>query len=121
MSFLEKIKGTKISAQELYETFKLLQHFEADDLIAFWQTIQFAVEVDEKSLTEDDQKKIGNIERVVVDNMINLVKTNEDLRWRFIEIVHKRDKKRDPLGLFKLFPKSDFEKALAPSFLAKKE
>ena len=112
-SFIDKIKGTFISAQELFDTFKALQLMSSEDLIAFWQTIQLTIETEETKLTSDDKKKIGYIEKVIVENMVNLSKKEPSLKEKFYQIVLVRDKKRDPIGMSKLFgANSDYESSL---------
>lgn len=113
-SFIDKIKGTFISAQELFDTFKALQLMSSQDLISFWQTIQFTIETEEVRLTSDDKKKIGYIEKVIVENMVNLCRKDISLKEKFFEIVLVRDKKRDPIGMSKLFgANSDYESSLS--------
>lgn len=113
-SFIDNIKGTYISAQELYEAFKALQLMTPEELIAFWQTLQFTVETDAMRLNSEDQKKIGYIEKTIVENMINLVGKHPNLKQTFYKIVLERDNKRDPTGIFKLFgTNSDYERFLS--------
>ncbi|MBP6908671.1 MAG: hypothetical protein KBB75_02515 [Candidatus Pacebacteria bacterium] len=112
-SFIDKIKGTYISAQELFDTFKALQLMSAEDLISFWQTIQFTIDTAENLLSNEDKKKICYIEKIIVDNMVNLSKKEPSAKDRFYQIVLMRDKKRDPIGLAKLFGGSDYENQLS--------
>ena len=112
-SFIDRIKETFISAQELFDTFKALQLMSSEDLIAFWQTIQFTIETEEARLTSDDKKKVGYIEKIIVESMVNLSEKEPSLKGKFYQIVQVRDKKRDPMGMSKLFgANSDYESSL---------
>lgn len=112
--FIDKIKGTFISAQELFDTFKALQLMSAEDLISFWQIIQFTVETEEARLSSEDKKKIGYIEKIITENMVNLSSQDTLLKERFYQIVSKRDQNRDPIGIGRIFfANSDYERILS--------
>ncbi len=108
MNFIDKLKGTQITALELFETFKALQLMTKEELTAFWQTIQFTVKTEEKNLNDADKEKIAELEKVIVSNMAYLSKDDTFIQEHFLKMIQERDYHRDPIGLSKVFPSGNF-------------
>jgi SPX domain protein involved in polyphosphate accumulation len=113
-SFINKIKGTSITAEELYQFFLKLELMSSEEIIAFWKTIQFTTETNIKGLDNNDKEKIAFLEKEIVRKAKTTMQKDGINFDSFVALVKERDKQRDFMGLTRLFGGNKFEIPLLP-------